>query len=835
MNVRKFVLCFAALVCAVQGVEARSAGPAYNVEGRVVDAGSSPVEYATVFLLTGNGEQAAGTVADGEGRFVLSVPAGEYTLSATCLGYADFAVGLAVSGDVDMGDIRMETEAEEVDAVVVTGRLITREADRFVVNVAESSVAVGKDAYEMIKIAPSVWATDDGITVNGRGGTRVMIDDRLLNMSGEDLEAYLRTINAEDIKKIEVIMNAGAEYDADSSGGIIKITMNKRRDDGLDGNVRLYGNYGVIGDYGGGGSAGINYQVGRLQVYANGGYGYDVGKSVSRERTVYSPENTSRDRDEDRSVSVIRGAGPDIEGRLGAWLDINDRHKVGAEFNIYSSVPENVTSSSMWLKPYYGEGHTGPVFDSVVTTSRYKESRNSLFIGGTFNYVYKMDDEGTTFKVIGDYSQSIGSNGNSYVDSYMYYTGASAMPGEDLRQKRDAFSDYKVASVNAAFDIPLSKTSRLQAGAKYTFDGMFSNMDYLVFGNGGWQESRDPERTDYTENIGALYAAYSARYGRFGLVAGLRYEYTFMTPRYTDPAGDGQTTQVKKRYGGLFPNVNLSYAFNEQMSNSLVLSYSRKISRPGFWALNPFETKLSPVSSVMGNPDLKPTYSNNIDLSLVLAYKYSISLGANLSQNSVSQRLEIRQVEEPGADGQMNEVTQMVYRYENIADLWQYYLAVNAPVTITPWWSLNANAVLFYYGEQFSADAARRDVLGVFGYLSSTFEIPKVFDLEINYWYSPRMLSANIEVMSQQDINVSIKKRMLDNRLTMSLTMYNLFDRKQRVRVVEEGFEKWNTVDSGGFRAALTIRYNFRSGKEFRARTVERDADGESQRISGGK
>ena len=133
MNVRKFVLCFAALVYAVSGVEARSAGPVYNVEGRVVDSDSSPVEYATVFLLTGGGEQAAGTVADGEGRFVLSVPAGEYTLSATCLGYADFSVGLAVSGDVDMGDMRMETEAEEVDAVVVTGRLITREADRFVV------------------------------------------------------------------------------------------------------------------------------------------------------------------------------------------------------------------------------------------------------------------------------------------------------------------------------------------------------------------------------------------------------------------------------------------------------------------------------------------------------------------------------------------------------------------------------------------------------------------------------------------------------------------------------------------------------------------------------
>ena len=210
----------------------------YPAEGRVVDEQGQAVEYATVVLLKGS-DQVAGMATDDTGRFVLKVPSGEYTLSVQYLGFDPVVRQVRVEENNDLGEIVMKSSTTRIEGVVVKAQLIRREADRFVVDVANAPAAIGKDGIELLERAPGVWIDDEKISINGKSGSKVYVNDRELRMEPEQLLTYLRSLRAEEIQKIEVVPTTGADYDADSSGGIIRITLRKRRENGLDGSLSM--------------------------------------------------------------------------------------------------------------------------------------------------------------------------------------------------------------------------------------------------------------------------------------------------------------------------------------------------------------------------------------------------------------------------------------------------------------------------------------------------------------------------------------------------------------------------------------------------------------------
>ena len=133
----------------------------------------------------------------------------------------------------DLGIIEMKQSATTLREVTVTAPLIRREADRIVLNVAANPLSANKTAQELLKTAPGVWATDGSLSIYGQAGTAVYVDDNKVNMSGPQLVSYLKTLPSSSIATIEIIPKGGAEYAADSSGGIIRINLKKVRDDGM--------------------------------------------------------------------------------------------------------------------------------------------------------------------------------------------------------------------------------------------------------------------------------------------------------------------------------------------------------------------------------------------------------------------------------------------------------------------------------------------------------------------------------------------------------------------------------------------------------------------------
>lgn len=155
------------------------------------------------------------------------------------LGYEKKQRGITIAHDTDLGRIVLDPSEISLQGVEVKAAPIVREADRFIVNVADMPQAIGRTAVEMLKLSPGVWIRDD-IAIFGKKSAKVMINNRLLRETGEDLINYLNQIPAEDILRIEIVPNSGAEYDADMTAGIIKITLKRKRDNGIDGAVGIY-------------------------------------------------------------------------------------------------------------------------------------------------------------------------------------------------------------------------------------------------------------------------------------------------------------------------------------------------------------------------------------------------------------------------------------------------------------------------------------------------------------------------------------------------------------------------------------------------------------------
>lgn len=799
-----------------------ASGQAPVVEGRVLDENGSPVGYATIILLTKDSEQAAGAVSDAEGKFTVSAPAGEYTLKVIFLGYEEETRSINLSSRMKLADISLRPVSTQIESVKVAARAIVREADRFVVTVANTVGAIGKDAFELLKTSPGVWINGSDITINGRAGTRVMVNDRMLRMTGDDLETYLRSIKAEDILKIEIIPEAGADYDADSSGGIIKITLAKKRNDGLDGNVTLNGGGNYQGNWRVSPSAGINYQAGKLNLYGN--IGYTRAKSVGYiDETTKGFDTEGVLRSTTVSDSEMIGEGDNYGGRLGGVYDFDAKNSVGAEFSIYRNDADALTT---------GKSVTDLQAMSYNMESIYKTDRKGNNYSGTVNYIRKLDEKGSVFKLIGDYAASTGKEFNDNKETLIVPGTASI----DSLGRINSESKFSIYSINANVDLVRSPTTVFKMGAKYAFNNIYSPImaEKSVAGEPWSMLESQSSITDYSENIGALYFIYSGRLGKVGISAGLRGEYTSMRSKYRETYNDNNPTVLNKGYFDLFPNLNVSVPLNSTYSNTLVFSYSRNISRPHFSYLSPFRNQLSSNSYISGNPDLKPMYANNISITGVFAYKYSLTLGASINQNQIMQEVikEENLLEAPVDD---KDNTILVYKFMNIASNVQLFASLNAPITITDWWTANVNVTGMQMNQKLEKDDPYRSRFTVFGNISTNLSIPKWFDVELSYMYMSRFLNANMEQMPAHYVNASLKRRFADNKFTASLTVNNLFFVLQKVHSFGDGFDKWAHVDNGNHLSVmLSLRYNFNAGVKFRAKTVEKAADDDIKRLNGG-
>lgn len=787
------------LVIVVMAAATEAIAQRITVSGRTVDSNSQPVAYTTVVLLRGS-EQAAGGVTNDKGEFTLNVAPGDYNLKVVFIGYRTVEREVSLRESISLGDITLEQDSTEIDEVVVTAQLIRREADRFVVDIANSPVAIGKDGEELLKTAPGVWIQDDKISINGASGTKIYLNNREVKMEDEQLINYLRSLRADDIQRIEVVPQSGADYDASSSGGIIKITTKRRIDSGLMGTVSLSAS-GTKGMYNVGPSVSLNYNRGKVNAYGRMWGGFNGHGYLSTEHTDYTSATTIDAASEMDERTQYAGA------NIGVVYDITERHSIGGEVQ-YSYWGGDGTTDTWTERMAAG--------NTTRSDGDYQNDYHSNHVTATLNYIYKLDDKGSTLKLIGDYTNSVSPNSNSYFDTT--YNIATPLVARDSTYRQASESYYRLATATVAMEKILSPKVTLKAGAKYTYNNNDNSANYEYFADNAWQliEERSYD-IGYTENIGAAYITASARLGRWSLVGGLRGEYTSFR------SADGL---VKQDYFDLFPNANVSWSISKDGSYSLIAQYARTISRPSFWALSPTETKISEYMIQRGNPELKASYNNSLSVTAVLKYKYSITLGMSIMENAIQQTTLV--------DSANPEL--LILQHINYPTLNNYFASINLPFQLTKWWSANINFTGMYMGQRIYPDEPIRRNFMCFANGQLSFTLPKNYFIEVDGMYMHGMTAGNTTLDDMGNVGVTFKKRMFDNKFTISLGVQNIIPVKQGITIEEATFQRTMTVDQPWMRpsARLSISYNFNSGKKFRAKSVESGSAEDRGRIGSG-
>lgn len=699
---------------------------------------------------------------------------------------------LRVGENLDMGDVVLEEQATEIGNVVVSAQMIRREADRFVVDVANSTGAIGKDGVEVLKQSPGVWVDDDGISINGSEGTTVYINDREVRLSGEELVQYVRNLRAEDISKIEVVPQTGADYDADSTGGVLKITLKRRLDDGMMGSVRMYGDFGEMGSVYSP-SASLNYHVGRFDLSASGWYTNLDTRMLTSERTEYSTigalmEAASENREQDSDGGMS----------FSAVAEVRKNHSLGVSFDYWRWNDASPTDSYTSYKTSAGER---------LSESRYDAYDRRANYNATLNYIIKTDTVGSQLKFIADYTQRDTRTG---ADNSSRVTDMGSTIDSLYNNRNNSL--FRVATASAAWDKVLSEHWTLKSGAKYTYNEINSDATYRYLNGGAWVPSVvDDYDISYTENIGALYAIASMRYGRWSAVAGLRGEYTYTY---------GKGADMDDSYFSLFPNANLSYSLDADGKHSIVAQYSRTISRPGFWCLTPNRMQISDYTYQIGNPLLDPSYVDNYSVTAVIAYKYSVTLSVNRLKDAIQQVTFSDEI-----DPRMVRLT-----WFNMPVMNTYSVSVNLPVTVTKWWDWNTNINGMIYEQRMTPDAPKTNHPMAQWSSQMSFKLPLQFFIDCDYYGMTDAVVSNVRVKSLHNLSMTLKKRFGD-AWTVTCALRNIVASRQDLIFTQDDFERRVTVDGYGRKldVRLGVSWNFKSGKAFKAKSVVGDSDGESR------
>lgn len=617
-------------------------------------------------------------------------------------------------------------------------------AGKTVMHIENSVTAAGSNAFEILQKSPGVTTdNNDNIVLKGRSGVRIYIDGRLLQLEAAELAAYLRSLNAADLDAIEIIGNPSARYDASGNAGIINIVFKKNRNLGLNGNVSAgfsVGKYPKINS-----GVGLNYRNRKLNFFSNYSNGY------YKNWVNFNVHRTQNDSIYDqRNINLTEGWSHNIKTGLDIFATPTQTIGIIATANFNDN-----TANNRGRTPISGTVADKPSQILYANNTLPLHVRN---INVNFNYRYA-DSTGTVFNFDADKGH-YRSRRSSYQPNY-YYSFSPEVLQETKIYTNYTPVDVDITIVKADFE-KATGAARWSAGLKSshvktgnTFD--FSNVvdDFPIL---------DLERSNsfmYREQVNAAYIQFQSPLGKkWKMSAGLRMEHTNSRGELTRKDGTSKPDDVVKRnYADFFP----SFSFDKELNanNTVGISFGRRIDRPVYQDLNPFENKLDELTYQKGNAFLQPQYANTLQVQHTLKGHYVTTLSYTHVSGFVAQIIDT--VEEKRA----------FLTKENLSSQDLISLNVAAPIEINRWWRLFTNVNLFNSHYKANLGEGKLVNINVFSgslFAQNTFTLGDGYTAEINGTYNaPAVWAGTFRSRAMGSMDMGIQKLIFANRATVKL------------------------------------------------------------------
>ncbi|HEU4472336.1 MAG TPA: outer membrane beta-barrel protein [Flavisolibacter sp.] len=727
------------------------------MQGQVKDRSLQAVAAASVSLLRAPDSTLVKTVVtDSAGyyRFTNLAP-GDYLVRVTVVGFEPaHSVRQQVSRPGHQVPlIVLETRPAAGAAVTVTARkpLIEKKADRTVVNVDALISSTGSNALDLLERSPGVAVDEDGtVSLNGKQGVLVLIDDKPTYLSGEQLANYLRSLPSSALDKIELMPNPPARYDAAGNAGVINIRLKKNRARGFNGNISTAHNQGRY--YSTVNSSNLNYRNGPLSLFGNFSYAQQNGYTDLDINRFYRNSQGGLAYTFSQN-SYIRRHSEAFSGRAGLDYELNKSTTIGVLVNVLTRPSDRHTFNLSRLLSAQGVEDSSIAADNTEKNKWRNQSINlnlkhDLAPGGRsltadLDYIHYLSDINQAF-----YNTTSRANGSLYRDAL-----SGQLP-----------SEIDIYAAKADYTHPFSKSLVLETGIKASYIKT-DNLALYAITEGGITR-QDYEKTNhflYDENINAAYVNFSKETGRISIRAGLRGENTISKGHQLGNIAKPDSS-FRRSYTNLFPTAFFSWKIDSLSKHQLNLSYGRRIDRPVYQDLNPFISPLDKFTLYAGNPFLRPSFTNEVSAAYTFRNTVTATLFYSVTRDVTMESISLNgnnYLSQPANLGR-NSITGF---------------SVNAGLKPFKWWTANVYAEVQNRHYEGMLVTGYMDTAALYfgANLTNQLRLGKDWSAEWGGTYRGDIIFGQVSIAANWQLNAGIQKKLFDGKASVRMAVRDIF------------------------------------------------------------
>ncbi|MGB9697141.1 MAG: TonB-dependent receptor domain-containing protein [Ignavibacteria bacterium] len=740
-----------------------------KLSGVVYDSkDKTPLAGVSVKILNKDSVFVTGTESDISGFFLIdSLQTGIYQINFSLIGYKDkilSKVNINENSVTFLDTIFLVAyknyEIEEVQVESDIPQLQFKD-EKKVFNIEQMTSIKGGNAIDVLRKIPMIEVdNNDNIILRGSSNIVIYLDNKPIKSN------ILKQIPADAIKSIEIITNPSAKYEAEGVTGIINIitlSINK--------NIIGYNGFlatGINSNSGFNANTAINISKNKWRFFLNGGGGKFASHYNSTSGSDYfSPVGFLR------SNSFGNSSGNFGYGSVGFEYEFAKKQNIGFESYInFSKFNSNGTSinsnytSAFFTSSYYN--------NNTNNAGDFNDLNFSLYYSGKYNDFGKELNLDLTF--------TKGGNTNDFRQFILYYDSTGNLLPRPSAVNNNFDYTNKTLRFQVDYTHPLSSSTKFEVGTKSFFrendnDYLSDTLDYLTN-----QYERNYNASNHfrlQELINSAYITFSHKINLTKFKLGLRAE-------HTHSKGDLFTnnSNFEKNYLDLFPTISISQQIG--ISNELQLSYSRRITRPNVYRLNPFAVKYSDKYISFGNPQLNPEFTDS--------YELNHNLFTNIF--SITTSIFFRR----GYD-LINNYTYLtdsniaVTTYKNLGGSKSYGLDLILNSSYLKWLTTNANFSIYNttFDGSLPQDIPQEEGVSWKMNFRTYISIGNLVRIDLFYTYVGKKFNATGYNNPYQTLDIAISKSFLNRKLNISIRSDDILKTR-----------KWTGITNG---IAVTTRW----------------------------
>ncbi|MBS7566758.1 TonB-dependent receptor [Mucilaginibacter sp. Bleaf8] len=732
---------------------------AMTVKGIVIDsAKNQPLSYATIALVDAvTNITIKSTFSKDDGSFSINGPAIKpYKLAVVNVGYGNKVINISnPKATTDLGKLYLSPSLNQLKevSVVTVKPLMKREVDRMSYDVQADPDSKVITVLDMMRKVPLLSVDgNDNIKLQGNTNYKILINGKESALIARNPADVFKSMPASNIQKIEVITTPPAKYDAEGIAGIINIITKKNMEQGYNGSVNA--RYSTI--WGSGGNLNLTVKQGRFGLAGYAGY-YTQGRLNNAYSSINESRNSLNENDPAFASSYLTQQGNTARKGNNAYGSTELTYEADS-LNLFTGTVEFYR-----VKNFVDRDLISNLISSDVTGNNSYQSYNTnnngyrgLSAGLNYQLGFKRNKEQLlTASYKFNASKNDQFNNSKFIERVNYN-----FPNYQQFNK----SGSNEHTLQLDYVQPLKKLN-LEGGAKAIFRNNFSDSRNETFDKATNQYILIPEQTDnfdYQQNVYSLYNSYQYKFNdKWIAKGGLRFEYTTVNAN----------NAINQRYSNLVPSVSVQRSFK---SSSVNLGYSDRIQRPGIWQLNPFINTQNPNMIYVGNPDLRPVVSHNVELTYSTFKKGSINVGLNYKfANNTVENITI-----------IDPLTAVsTSTYQNVGANKRLGMDLNVNYPVTSKLNVNVNSQLVHVWLKGYVNGQFFNAKGYQGhtFAGATYNFDKGYRAGLNFDYDSRYVMLQGRDNYWVGYSASISKEFLNKKATIALYANTPFQKFRKI------------------------------------------------------